>query len=87
MAGTKGFKQLKFSDRLKIEALLKAKHSKKEIADLLHVHRSTIYNEIERGQYEHTNSDLTTEMRYSPDIAKKKCEENLRITALIESIA
>lgn len=79
MAGTKGFKQLKFADRLKIEALLKAKHSKREIADILHVHRSTIYNEIKRGQYEHTNSDLTTEMRYSPDIAQKKCEENLRV--------
>lgn len=69
MAGTKGFKQLKFSDRLKIEALLKAKLSKKEIAEILHVHRSTIYNEIKRGLYEHTNSDLTTEIRYSPDIA------------------
>lgn len=79
MAGTKGFKQLKFSDRLKIEALLKAKHSIREIADILRVHRSTIYNEIKRGQYEHTNSDLTTEMRYSPDIAQTRCEENLRV--------
>lgn len=35
MAGTKGFKQLKFSDRLKIEALLKAKHSKKETSTVI----------------------------------------------------
>lgn len=74
----KGFKQLKLSDRLKIEALLKAGHSKKEIADILHVHRSTIYNELKRGQYEHRNSDWTTEMRYSPDIAQRKYEENLK---------
>lgn len=75
---TRGFKQLKLSDRLKIEALLRAKVRVKEIADILHVHRSTIYNEIKRGQYEHTNSDLTTEMRYSPDLAQKRAEENLK---------
>ena len=75
----RGFKQLKFADRLKIEALLKAKVSKAEIAKIIRVHRSTIYNEIKRGQYEHLNSDLTIEMRYSPDIAQKKCDENLKI--------
>ena len=78
MAPRRGFKQLKLSDRLKIEALLRGKHSKKEIAEILHVHRSTIYNEIKRGQYEHTNSDYTTEMRYSPDLAQQRCEENLK---------
>lgn len=74
----KGFKQLKLSDRLKLEALLKAGHSKKEIADILHVHRSTIYNELKRGQYEHKNSDWTIETRYSPDIAQSKYEQNLK---------
>lgn len=78
MAATRGFKQLKLSDRLKLEALLRAGHSKKEIADVLRVHRSTIYNEIKRGQYEHTNSDLTTEMRYSPELAQQRAEENLK---------
>lgn len=37
----KGFKHLTKADRIKIEALLKAGHTIKEIADLLHVHRST----------------------------------------------
>lgn len=73
------FKQLKFSDRLKIEAMLKAKYRVAEIAEKLHVHRSTIYNELKRGQYEHANTDLTTEMRYSPDIAQQRCDENLKI--------
>lgn len=45
----KGFKHLTKADRIKIEALLKAGHSIKEIADLLHVHRSTIYREVKQG--------------------------------------
>ena len=39
----------------------------KEIAENLGVHISTIYREKKRGQYEHRNSDWTTEIRYSPD--------------------
>ena len=74
-----GSHQLTRADRIRIEALLRAKHKVKEIADLLHVHRSTIYNELNRGQYEHLNSDYTTEMRYSPDIAQRKAEENLKV--------
>lgn len=79
MAGTRGFKQLKLSDRLKIEAFLKAGCPKTKIAKNLHVCRQTIYNELKRGQYEHLNSDYTTEMRYSPDIAQQRCEENLKV--------
>lgn len=41
-------KHLTKADRIKLEALLKAGHGKKEIADMLHVHRSTIYREIKR---------------------------------------
>lgn len=66
----KGWKQLKYSDRIRIEAWLRAKISVQEIADMLHVHRSTIYREIKRGQYEHLNSDYTVEKRYSPEIHK-----------------
>lgn len=71
------FKHLTFTDRLRIEKMLKEKKSKQEIADVLRVHVSTIYREIERGQYTHLNSDLTTEIRYSPDIANDKYRENL----------
>ena len=72
------FKQLSRADRLKLEALLKAGHGKQEIADQIGVHVSTIYREIKRGQYEHLNTDWTTETRYSPDISEQKKQENLR---------
>lgn len=64
------FKHITYSDRLKLEALLLAGHKVDEIAGILHFHRSTIYKEIKRGQYEHRNSDYTTEIRYSPEIAQ-----------------
>lgn len=72
------FKQLTRADRLKIEALDKAKHTPKEIAEQMGVHISTIYRELKRGRYIHTNSDLTEEERYSPDIAHEKYKENLK---------
>lgn len=72
------FKQLTKADRLKIEALDKAGRKVKEIAEQIGVHQSTIYRELKRGRYIHTNSDLTEEERYSPDIAHEKYQENLR---------
>lgn len=79
MANKKGSRQLKLNDRIRLEALYNAGHKAVEIADILHVHRSTIYNELKRGQYEHLNSDYTTEMRYSADLAQRKYEENLQV--------
>lgn len=72
----RNFKHLSFTDRLKIEALLKAGVSPRDIAGIVHKHISTIYREMKRGQYEHLNSDYTTETRYSPDIAQQKAEAN-----------
>lgn len=71
------FKHLSWDDRLKIEAGLKHGDSVQEIADDIGVHRNTIYNELKRGQYEHLNSDLTTENRYSPEIAEAAYRANL----------
>lgn len=72
------FKHLTFSDRIKVEALLKAGCSVRKIAEQLEVHRSTIYREIKRGIYTRRNSDWTEEERYSPDIAQEKYSENLK---------
>lgn len=72
------FKHLTRADRIKIETLLKAGHSKKEIADILHVHRSTVYREVRRGVYTAMKSDLTMEERYSPDIAETLYRESLK---------
>lgn len=74
----KHWRQLQWEDRLKLEALHSAGHKAKEIAEILHVHYTTIYNELKRGQYEHLNSDYTTEVRYSPEIAQRKYEEGLK---------
>lgn len=79
MANKKGSHQLTRTDRIKLEALIKAGLSKSKIAKQLGVHRSTIYNELKRGQYMHRNSDYTEELRYSPDIAQEKAEENLKV--------
>lgn len=72
------FRQLTRSDRLKIEALEKARISRREIAGQIGVHISTVYRELGRGRYIHTNSDLTEETRYSPDIAEERYRANLK---------
>lgn len=71
------YKQLNWTCRIKLETMLKHGHSKKEIADELGVHISTIYREVKRGTYEHLNSDYTTEIRYSPEIAEMRYQEGL----------
>lgn len=72
------YKTLTWSDRLKIEAWLRVKTPKKVMAEALGVHISTIYREIKRGQYEHRNTDWTTETRYSPEISEQKKQDFLR---------
>ncbi len=72
------YKHLTFSDRLKIEAWQKVGVKPQVMADELGVHLSTIYRELKRGVYTRLNSDLTTEERYSPDIAEKKYRDNLK---------
>lgn len=71
------FRQFTYNDRLQLEVLLKAKHTPDEIAKILHFHISAIYRELNRGQFEALNSDLTKEMRYSPDIAQQHKDEVL----------
>lgn len=72
------YNHLTWTNRLQIEAWQKAGVSKSDMAAMLGVHLNTIYNELKRGQYEHLNTDYTTEMRYSPDIAEKKYQAHLR---------
>ncbi|NCE99956.1 IS30 family transposase [Emergencia sp. 1XD21-10] len=71
---------LSWEDRLTIERMLNRGCSKQAIAEAIGSCRATVYNEIKRGQYEHLNSDLTTEMRYSPEIAEQKYCEHLSRT-------
>lgn len=75
--GKRTYKQLNWTSRIKLETMLKHGHSKKEIAEELGVHISTIYRELKRGTYEHLNSDYTTEERYSPEKAEARYQEGL----------
>lgn len=71
------FRHLSWDNRLRIETMLKCGRPIQEIADKIGVHYSTIYREIKRGRFTALNSDLTTEERYSPDIAQAQYRENL----------
>lgn len=74
----KCYRQLQREDRLRLEALLLAGTDKKKIAEILHCHISTVYREIKKGSYEHLNTDYTTEIRYSSDLAQQKYEFGLQ---------
>lgn len=70
------FKHLSQNDRIKMETMLNSGHKVVEVAEYLHVHRSTIYREIKRGEYTHRNSDYTEETRYSSDLRQKNHDWN-----------
>ena len=72
------FKHLTLDDRYKIERMLKRKYAVDEIAAIIGCNRRTIYYEIKRSTYVHTNSYLTTEVRYNPEGAQARYEENKR---------
>lgn len=65
-------------DRIRLESWLRAGMSIKFIAAELNKNPSSVYREIRRGAYEHTLYDLSTETRYSSDLADDKYRNNLR---------
>ncbi len=68
-----------YTKRLQIEALLKKKIHKQEIADFVGTSLSNLYREIKRGEYQRLNgSTWEYEKAYSADIAEQKYQENLR---------
>lgn len=73
--GERTYKQLNWTSRIKLETMLKHGHSKKEIAEELGVHISTVYRELKRGTYEHLNSDYTTPRR---GIARKSPRRGIK---------
>ena len=70
------FKHLSQNDRFKMDTMLNSGHKVVEVAEYLHVHRSTIYREIKRGENTHRNSDYTEETRYSSDLGQKNHDWN-----------
>ncbi len=72
MKKEKHHKQLNYADRIKIEALYRAKQTKNEIARILNVHVSTIYRELKRGMFKRLDSDTWLYFdEYSADVAEK----------------
>lgn len=72
------FKHLTRNDRFVIERLNLKGWKPKEIAEVIGCCEKTIYNELHRGEYIHTNSDLTEEMRYAPELAQAKYDEHMK---------
>lgn len=73
----KKYRHLTWENRISIASYLKVNTPIKEIALHIGTTKTTIYNEVKRGRYIHTNSDLTKEDRYSPDIADEKYRKYL----------
>lgn len=74
----KNYRRISYEDRIRIEVLLRAKHTTEEIGELIGFHRTSITREINRGIYVHRNSDWTEEERYSPELAEERCQKYLR---------
>ena len=76
----KGTKNITFTQRLQIEGFLRAKLSKKQIAQALGLCLSAVYKEIKRGLYQHLDgATWLYETKYSANKAQDLC--NLNMTA------
>lgn len=65
------WKCLDYPARIRLEALLKAGHSKREIAALLGCHLSTVYRELKRGACVQLDYEYRYYGAYSPEIAQR----------------
>lgn len=75
----RAYKHLTYTDRLRIEKLLKQKLGVCEIARVLRVHRNTITRELKKGRYERLDGKTwIMSTAYSADIAEKAYQDHLR---------
>lgn len=72
------FRHLTWTDRLRIEKMLKEGHTSQEIADTLRVNVSTINREKKRGETVQMDSELRTKVVYTADRAHAKYRENMK---------
>lgn len=70
----RNYRRFTYSDRLQIEALLKAKVSVKEISLQFNVSRQAVYYELKKGEYERLLTDYRTVKAYSADIAQRRSD-------------
>lgn len=69
------FRHLSRTDRIRIEAMLRAGASSRVIADEIGISIRTVFYEKKKGAYTHRNSDWTEEKRYSADLAELKTQQ------------
>lgn len=72
------FQHLTAEKRAQIDVLLRQKTPKSEIAKLVGISRSTLYNEIARGSVEQLDSELRQYTRYFWDAGQRVYEEHRR---------
>ena len=70
------FHHLTEIQRGKIEAMVKLKVRKVEIAIKVGISRSTLYDELKRGTVTQMNSDLTTREEYFAEVGQRVYEEH-----------
>lgn len=68
---------LQWNQRLIIERMRLQGATTRQIAAVIGCSHVSISRELKRGRYIHTNSDLTTEERYSPEKAERRYRANL----------
>lgn len=73
----KKYTQLTYRKRIKLETLFSVGMSKFQIASHMKISLKTVYNEWNMGKYRHTLSDLTTEERYSAELAQERHDKNV----------
>lgn len=72
------YSHLSWNDRLLIDKMIRSGYKPAEIANVVGCCRATIYNELKRATYVHTESDLTTTIRYNPEQAEARYREHLK---------
>ena len=65
------YRHLDAKDRIQLEVLVKAGHTKREMAALLGVHLSTVYRELRRGRCRLLDSQYRWYDGYSAEVAKQ----------------
>ena len=70
------YKHLDIKKRAQLELLLRQKMPKAEIARMLGIARSTVYEEIKRGSVKQMDSELRTYQRYFADAGQRVYEQH-----------
>ena len=73
---SKKIQHLTYAKRMQIEALLKTKITKIEIASIVGISRATLYRELKRGSVIQKNSDWTYCYKYFADVGQNRYEAN-----------